>query len=154
MSKHHLLSPLLTSQCFHQPRELVGLMEFSHYETILKWGHYSSPHPILFVLKQFQIWMLQKILLFPCGIFTRYILPLHQVFFDCPAPQSSLPCLQNLFWNKCELYFIIQRREFIWNEKNWTTYFLRQETWNTLWILLPSGSSNSYATSPIFRITL
>ena len=36
----------------------------------------------------------------------------------------------------------------------WPIDLFRQETWNTLWILLPSGSSNSYATSPIFRITL
>ena len=34
MSKHHLLAPLLTSQCSTQPRELVGLMEFSCYAII------------------------------------------------------------------------------------------------------------------------
>ena len=82
MSKHHLLSPLLNSNVSIQSRELVGLMEFSHYAIILKWGDYSPPHPIFLVLNKFNIWMLQNILL-----------PLHQVFLDCFAPQYSLPCL-------------------------------------------------------------
>ena len=109
------------------------LDRFSLLCNYLKLGNYSPPHPIFLVLKKFQIWMLQNILLFPCGIFTWYIFRLHQVFFDCSAPQSSLPCLQNLLRNKCELSFIIQRRECIWNENLLTNRFL--ETRNMKYIM-------------------
>ena len=93
---------------------------------LFKWGHYIPPHQILRVLKKFKILMLQNILLFPCGMFTLQILPLHQIFFDCSAPQYSLPCLQNFFWNKCEFSFIIQRRECILDENFLTNIFLEK----------------------------
>ena len=91
---------------------------------LFEWGHYSPPHPIFIFLKKFYIWMLKNILLFPCGIFTQYIVPLHQVFFDCFAPQSSLPSLQKLFWNKYEMSLIIKRIECILNENFLTNIFL------------------------------
>ena len=79
-------------------------------------GHYSHPHPRLLILNKFHILILKNHLLFPCGIFTWYILPLYQVFFDSSASQSPFPCLQNIFRNKCELTIIIQRIKYLWSD--------------------------------------
>ena len=72
-------------------------------------------YPRLLVSKQIQTLSLQCLFIFPGGIFSRQILPHHQVLLNGSIHQLPFLYIHNHFWNQYQLSFVIQWREGYWS---------------------------------------